>query len=251
MIDSNGVVSTYAGRLNTAGYKDALGTNALFDYPTGIALDGATNLYVADAGNEVIRRIAPGGATTTLAGTHAMAGSRDGNAALFNNPQGVAASAGGFVFVADTANNVIREITPGGEVTTVAGLAGFVGGGNGVASMAQFNEPIGLAVDSAGNVYVADVQNNAIRQGVPYYGQPRILSAPLAQTVSAGYSTVLTPDVAGADGFDRGQNGGGRGAAAVAMAFRRHQPGRRYGGDVHREQCPDGWRGELFGGGRQ
>ena len=199
LIDSNGVVSTYAGRLNTAGYKDALGTNALFDYPTGIALDGATNLYVADAGNEVIRRIAPGGATTTLAGTHAMAGSRDGNAALFNNPQGVAASAGGFVFVADTANNVIREITPGGEVTTVAGLAGFVGGGNGVASMAQFNEPIGLAVDSAGNVYVADVQNNAIRQGVPYYGQPRILSAPLAQTVSAGYSTVLTPDVAGAE----------------------------------------------------
>jgi sugar lactone lactonase YvrE len=198
LINSNGAVSTYAGRLSTPGYKDAAGTNALFNYPSGIALDGATNLYVADAGNEVIRRISPDGATTTLAGSHGIAGSTDGNAALFHSPQGVAAGAGGFVFVADTANNVIREIAPDGGVTTVAGLAAFTGSADGVAPVAQFNEPIGLAVDAAGNVYVADVQNNAIRQGIPYYGQPRILSAPLSQTVSAGSSTVLAPGIAGA-----------------------------------------------------
>jgi sugar lactone lactonase YvrE len=198
LISADGVVSTYAGRLSTAGYRDGPGTNALFDFPTGVALDGATNLYVADAGNEVIRRIAPGGATTTLAGSHGLHGSRDGNAALFNNPQGLAASWGGIVFVADTGNNVIREITPGGEVTTVAALAAFVGSADGVASAARFNNPIGMAVDAFGNVYVADVENNAIREGIPYYGQPLVMSAPVSQTVPAGATAVLAAATAGA-----------------------------------------------------
>jgi sugar lactone lactonase YvrE len=198
LLNAGGIVSTYAGKAGIAGYKDAPGASALFDYPSGLALDGATNLYVADAGNEVIRRIAPGGVTTTLAGSHGVSGNRDGNAALFNYPQGLAVTAAGFVFVADTANNVIREITPTGEVTTVAALAGFAGSADGVASLARFNEPIGLAIDVAGNVYVADVQNNAVRKGIPYVGQPLILSAPLAETVPAGAAATLAPAIAGA-----------------------------------------------------
>ena len=104
----------------------------------------------------------------TLAGYPGQ-GSADGlgSNARFFNPSGVAVDAAGNLYVADTANHTIRQITPGGVVTTLAGLVGFSGSADGTGSAAQFNQPRGVAVDSAGNVYVADTGNHTIRKLMP------------------------------------------------------------------------------------
>jgi hypothetical protein len=159
------------------GYADKTNSDALFESPTGVAVDLAGNLYVSDAVNQVIRKVAPVGTNwvvTTLAGLPGGPGYGDGTGseALFNNPLGVAVDTQGNVYVADTVNNAIREITPDGTVSTLAGnpfltnSTGFQLGGylDGPASVALFNDPTGVAVDSAGNVYVADEGNNVVRK---------------------------------------------------------------------------------------
>jgi hypothetical protein len=130
-------------------------------------VDGAGNVYVADTSNSTIRKVTPGGVVTTLAGLAGTLGSADGtgSTARFSGPQGVAVDSAGNVYVADTWNNTIRKVTPGGIVTTLAGLAGSQGSADGTGSAARFNDPYGVAVDSAGNIYVADSFNNAIRIG--------------------------------------------------------------------------------------
>ncbi len=167
MIIPNGTVSTYAGNPNVnAGYMDATGTNALFNTPNGIAVDINSNVYVADSGNNAIRQIAPGGVVTTLT-----------NGGLFNFPEGVAVDGVGNVYVANTGANTILGINAGGKVTTtIAGTAGLVGSADGLGSAAQFDTPVGLAVDASGNVYVADVLNNTIRKGTPYTAQTAVLT---------------------------------------------------------------------------
>jgi len=156
-------VSTLAG--DTAGYSDGVNSSALFNAPAGIAVDTSGNLvYVADAYNNRIRLIT-GGATLTLAGD--TVGFRDGlgTAALFNQPLGICTDKMGNIYVADTYNNAIRKITPGGTVTTIGGKGlDSAGYRNGPDSIALFNQPVGVAIDTANNIFVAEYGNNVIRK---------------------------------------------------------------------------------------
>ncbi|MBI3416084.1 MAG: hypothetical protein HY043_12365, partial [Verrucomicrobia bacterium] len=193
-----GVVTTLAGLsqdANSDGYPDSgnvdgTGSGARFAYPSGVAVDNAGNVYVADTYNHTIRKVTPAGVVTTLAGNAAIidqfgfpgGGSADGtgSTARFNFPSGVAVDSADNVYVADSNNNTIRKITPAGVVTTLAGLAsldaqgsgvaGSVGSVDGTGSAARFSYPQGVAVDSGGNVYVADSGNHTIRKVTPTGG---------------------------------------------------------------------------------
>ena len=165
-ITPDGVVTTFAGS-GAIGHADGVGTAATFNNPTGLAVDVAGNVYVADVSNNLIRKIAPDGTVTTLAGSGANGSANGlGTAATFSNPSGIAVDGAGNVYVADLSNNLIRKITPGGVVTTLAG-SGLSGSDDGVGTAATFNQPYGLAVDPMGNVFVADWGNNEIRKITP------------------------------------------------------------------------------------
>ena len=166
-ITPGGVVTTLAGTAGSFGSTDGTGAAARFFYPYGVAVDSSNNVYVADIGNQTIRKITALGVVTTLAGTAGSSGSTDGpgtTTALFNRPSSVAVDSSDNVYVADTYNNTIRKITPGGVVTTLAGTAGSSGSDDGTGAAARFYTPRGVAVDSRGNVYVADTYNHTIRK---------------------------------------------------------------------------------------
>jgi sugar lactone lactonase YvrE len=165
-VSAAGVVRTLAGSAGAAGYTDGSGAEARFNYPSGIAVDGGGNIYVADTTNNLIRKITPAGAVTTLAGLQNVAGYDDGTGsqALFNHPGGLAVDGAGNLYVADTDNSTIRKITPAGVVTTVAGLPTIAGQENGSGIHALFNHPRALGVDASGNIFVADTGNAAIRK---------------------------------------------------------------------------------------
>ena len=168
-ITSAGVVSTFAGSPGVPGSADGTGSAARFSSPIGVSLDSAGNLYVGDADNDTIRKITPAGTVTTLAGKPGVVGSADGTGsnARFSSPRGVVVDAAGDVYVADTFNNTIRKVTPAGVVSTLAGLAGATGSADGTGSVARFNHPRGVAVDTASNIFVADTDNNTIRRITP------------------------------------------------------------------------------------
>jgi uncharacterized delta-60 repeat protein len=164
-ITGAGVVTTLAGSAGITGSVDGTGSAARFFSPFSLAVDGTSNVYVADSGNNTIRKITSAGAVTTLAGS-VSSGSADGtgNAARFNHPRGVAVDASGNVYVADASNQTIRKITSAGVVTTVAGSVGSIGSTDGIGSAARFNDPRGVAVDASGNVYVTDYVNHTLRK---------------------------------------------------------------------------------------
>jgi sugar lactone lactonase YvrE len=168
-ITPSGSVTTLAGMARVSGSADGAGSAARFNTPWGIAIDSMNNLYVADYGNHTIRKITPIGVVTTFAGLSGSIGSADGigNAARFKYPTGVAVDSTGNVYVADAYNCTIRKITSTGSVTTFAGLAGSFGNTDGTGSAARFNYPRGIAVDSNGNVFVADTLNYTIRKITP------------------------------------------------------------------------------------
>ncbi len=164
-VTSTGVVTTLAGAFDIAGSSDGLGGVARFYLNQGGAVDSSGNYYVTDFGANTVRRITPAGVVTTFAGLAGM-GSADGTgaAAQFFNPSATVLDSSGNLLIADTNNHTIRKMTSTGVVTTLAGLAGVTGTANGTGSTARFNGPISLAADAAGNVYVCDQLNSAIRK---------------------------------------------------------------------------------------
>jgi len=187
---SAGVVSTLAGN-GTPGFTNAQGSAAQFNNPTGVAVDAGGNVYVADKGNHIIRKITPAGEVTTLAGIPGSPGSTDGpgTAAQFNNPAGLTIDVSGNILIADAGNHKIRSISPAGFVNTVAGN-GTQGGGDGVSFFAQFNAPAGVAADASGNVYVADAGNNKIRK----------IAGGIVSTLAGGGANGSTPGFVDATG---------------------------------------------------
>ena len=161
-----GTVSTLAGN-GTVGFVNGFSTAARFDSPVDVALDGQGNLYVADYGNNCLRKITPGGVVSTFAGTGAI-GFADGGptTAQFNGPNGLVVDGQGIVYVSDYDNNRIRKVLPNGTVSTVAGT-GQRGFADGPGSNAQLSGPEGLALDGQGNLYVAEFAGQRIRKITP------------------------------------------------------------------------------------
>jgi sugar lactone lactonase YvrE len=203
-----GVVTTFAGTAGRSGSADGVGNAARFSLPYGLTADRAGNLYVADTWNSMIRKIAPSGAVTTIAGHPAPQWSTEGGAGpkRFHYPTGIAADhkgnvyvgdgsegtvrkitpdgavtffvrvrsalgmttdADGNLFVANEEHQTVEKITPDGEITTVAGRTEAIGNADGVRDAARFHDPHGVAIDRNGNIYVADTWNSTIRKITP------------------------------------------------------------------------------------
>jgi len=168
-VSSNGMIATLAGT-GVMGYSGdgGLAVNATLSDASGLVLDGAGNIYIADASNRRVRKITPGGVITSIAGTGTQGFSGDGGAAtsaMLGRPFALALDAAGNLYIADSANERIRKIDVNGTITTIAGN-GHVGfsGDDGPAIEASLQTPVGVAVDRAGNVYIADGDNNRIRK---------------------------------------------------------------------------------------
>ena len=234
-ITPGGTLSSFAG-IGRQGTTDGPAGTAQFRAPSGLAVDAAGNVYVADTGNLTIRRISPAGMVSTIAGVAGAPGSVDGPAASarFNGPRGVAVDAAGNLFVAD--GNRVRKVSADGNVTTIGvtgnavGVAvdgagnvyatdflshvihrfapngssltwGVAGGGasDGSVTTARFNGPWGIAVDRAGVLYVADNGNSTIRKITPDLLPLAITVPPATTHAEAGSRTVLTVGASGAN----------------------------------------------------
>lgn len=163
-ISPAGVVTTFVHQPTPVGSVRRVSD---FYQLSGLAVDASGTVYVVDGGNQAIKKISPSGEVTLLAGGGSGdSGSRDGvgSEARFWYPTGIAASADGTVYVCDTSNCTIRKITSAGVVTTLAGQAGMTGSVDGVGASARFRQPLGIALDVAGNIYVGD---GALRRITP------------------------------------------------------------------------------------
>ncbi len=187
-VSASGIISTVAGNgtVNYGGDGESATTASLYN-PVGVAFDGVGNFYIADQQNHRIRKVAASGIITTVAGNGLFTYGGDGGAATaanLANPSGVAVDGMGNLYIADALNQRIRKVATNGIITTVAGngIAGFSGDG-GAATAATLNNPVGIAVDGAGNLYIADAQNHRIRRV-----NPSGIITTVAGTGSAGYS---------------------------------------------------------------
>ncbi len=166
IVVASGTVTTLAGTAGQPGTADGVGALARFNAPNGLAVSGTGSIYIADAQNHTIRLLATDATVTTFAGTAGRPGQLDGDktAALFNQPNGLALGANGTLYVADYGNSCIRAIAPSGAVSLLAGQYTARGFTNGTGNGATFSLPVGLAVDTTGNLYVTEAGNHAIRQ---------------------------------------------------------------------------------------
>jgi hypothetical protein len=171
-VGTNYMISTLAGMPGVTGTNDGVGSAARFNLPKDLAVATNRDLYVADEGNNTIRKITFNGTNwvvSTLAGLGGVVGSANGtgSAARFSSPRGVAVDSATNVYVTDWNNFTIRKVSPGGVVTTLAGLAGNSGSADGIGNAARFHSPHGVAVDAANNVYVTDFYNSTLRKITP------------------------------------------------------------------------------------
>ncbi|MBX3014394.1 MAG: hypothetical protein KF832_22925 [Caldilineaceae bacterium] len=168
-VDTNGVITTVAGNGTTDFSGDGgPATSAALNMPAGVVIDSTGNLYIADTGNNRIRKVDTNSIISTIAGNGTADFSGDGGpatSATLNNPAGVAIDSTGNLYIVDAWNNRIRKVDANGIISTIAGngTADFSGDG-GPATSATLNNPTGVAVDSAGNLYIADAWNNRVRK---------------------------------------------------------------------------------------
>lgn len=174
------VVTTIAGSAGHSGSSDGTGSAAKFRLASAIVMDSGGVLFVADEFAHTIRRVTTNGVVTTFAGTAGNHGLVDatGTAARFYNPNGLAIDPADNLYVSEYLNDTVRQITPAAVVTTLAGWPLSIGSSNGIGSAVRFNNPRQAAVDSLGNVYVADLANQLIRKGWPVGASPVIQSGP-------------------------------------------------------------------------
>jgi uncharacterized protein (TIGR03437 family) len=177
-ISTSGQIRTVAGQSASAGFAGDGGaaTSARLNGPSGLAMDTAGNLYIADTGNHRIRMVSPDGTIRTIAGASGPSGGFGGDggpaiSAQLRGPQGMALHSDGTLFVADTGNHRVRRIAPNRTITTIAGMGrpsscvlSCFGGDGQSATAALLSYPMGLALDGAGNLYIADSENNRIRR---------------------------------------------------------------------------------------
>ncbi len=218
---TTGIITTVAGNgsgagtIGGGGYSGDGGpaTDASLNGPFALALDNTGNLYVADGYNSVVRKVSPAGIITAFAGNHTASYSGDGGpatAANLNNPVGLAVDKSGNVFIADNHNNVIRKVDVAtGIISTVAGsVAAGSSGDGGPATSAKLSLPLAVAFDTAGNMFIADAHNNAIRKVdkagmISTYAGGTFLSG---YTGDGGAATAATLDTPQRISFDDSNN---------------------------------------------
>jgi len=188
-----------------------------------MAVGSTGTVYVADTSNDTLRVVTSAGVVSTLAGVGQTAGASDGfgSGALFNLPTGLALDASGNIYLADTANSTIRKIDASGVVTTFAGLAGIAGLRDGTGSDAWFNQPKGLTVDTAGNVYVADTGNASIRKITAAGVVTTLVVTPTTTTPPTTPTTPPPPPPGHRDNDGGGAVSGWFMAALAALVFAR------------------------------
>jgi sugar lactone lactonase YvrE len=185
------VTTAPSGGLNLTELTPGLAPPAAFNTPSGIVIDGAGVVYVADSSSNSIRRLTTDGIVSTVAGGSASTSGADGTgvSASFNHPRGIAIAADGTLYVTDSLNHTVRKIAAGGVVTTLAGVAGTAGATDGSGAAARFNTPFGITVGSDGALYVADSMNFTIR---------RVTTAGVVTTIAGTAGSAGTTDGSGA-----------------------------------------------------
>lgn len=194
---SNPTLAMIAGTSTGPGNNDGSLTVSRFNDPFGVAIDASGNTFVADSESDTVRKITAEGIVSTFAGAPGQPGSADGAgaAARFSAPAGIVSDSAGNLFVSDSGNNTIREVTPTGVVTTIAGTPGVTGSADGVGASAQFDHPTGITIDASGNLYVVDSWNDTVRRITP----AGVVSTVVGVAGKTGFTSGALPGVLDAD----------------------------------------------------